>query len=389
MSKVKTHGQIYTPNKITEQMIELSEVDFSKIESILEPSAGVGNMLDVLFSKLGADDFYSKVTAVELDASNVAILRDKYPRLKILEGSLFDQTLGKFDYILGNPPYVRIHNIDKATKKKILDYELCNGMFDLYQAFYEFGINHLTDSGTLAYIAPNSWLTNAGDRTMREYFSSNRIIKHIADFRSELVFNNAQTYVAIVIIKKDYIAEESSYPWESNHKYRGTFAEVQNGVATNKDSVFIREDLDINEPVVRRIYKASTAKFGLCIYPYTKEGVMTIESIREHSPKAYKILVDNKSLLATRNMSPKLNWWEYARTQGIKNMLNPKTAISSMFKDSLKIKHLDEDVVVYSGLFIPNKKVNQSDELMDYLRGSSGHKSGGWRTFNSSVLKKY
>lgn len=42
-------------------------------------------------------------------------------------------------------------------------------MYDLYYAFYEYGIKMLKPNGILLYISPNSFTKNASGIKMREY----------------------------------------------------------------------------------------------------------------------------------------------------------------------------------------------------------------------------
>ncbi|MBR6026485.1 MAG: N-6 DNA methylase, partial [Neisseriaceae bacterium] len=53
---------------------------------------------------------------------------------------------GKMDFVVGNPPYVRVHNLlDYSSVKQF--YLTQQGMTDLYIVFYEIGINMLNKTG--------------------------------------------------------------------------------------------------------------------------------------------------------------------------------------------------------------------------------------------------
>ena len=55
------------------------------------------------------------------------------------------------DYVLGNPPYVRVHNLGDSFDliKNFLFAQ--NGMTDLYIVFYEIGLRMLNKDGILGY----------------------------------------------------------------------------------------------------------------------------------------------------------------------------------------------------------------------------------------------
>lgn len=56
---------------------------------------------------------------------------------------IFDDLQNQFDLVVGNPPYVRIHNIEVNLQ----GFTFCQqGMSDLYIAFYEIGLKLLMPS---------------------------------------------------------------------------------------------------------------------------------------------------------------------------------------------------------------------------------------------------
>lgn len=51
----------------------------------------------------------------------------------------------KMDFVVGNPPYVRVHNLNEDFNA-VKEYKFSNsGMTDLFIVFYEIGINMLND----------------------------------------------------------------------------------------------------------------------------------------------------------------------------------------------------------------------------------------------------
>ncbi|MGI0060736.1 MAG: Eco57I restriction-modification methylase domain-containing protein, partial [Nitrosotalea sp.] len=65
----------------------------------------------------------------------------------------------KYNFVVGNPPYVRVQKINEIDKKKIKkNYTSVQGKFDLYIPFLELGIKLLQDDGKLGYINPNLFI---------------------------------------------------------------------------------------------------------------------------------------------------------------------------------------------------------------------------------------
>ncbi|HSC18492.1 MAG TPA: DNA methyltransferase, partial [Rhizomicrobium sp.] len=81
----------------------------------------------------------------------------------------FPETGGKFDVVVGNPPYVKLQNFHRVhgdmeefirhgrPELNIAAYASATGNFDLYLPFIEKGLQLLKDKGRLGYIAPSLW----------------------------------------------------------------------------------------------------------------------------------------------------------------------------------------------------------------------------------------
>lgn len=108
----------------------------------------------------------------------------------------------KFDFVVGNPPYVRVQNLDEETRDFLRKtYKTVSGKFDIYIPFVERGLEWLKDGGKLGYIVPNTFMTRRYGEKLREYLLNFKII-HILDFGDSKVFDDATNYPAIVIVEK-------------------------------------------------------------------------------------------------------------------------------------------------------------------------------------------
>lgn len=118
----------------------------------------------------------------------------------------FDKYDRKMDYVIGNPPYVRVHNLGDNFEK-IRHYKLCKkGMTDLYILFYEIGFNMLNDSGVLCYITPNSFYTSNAGCEFRRCIFDNKNLALIADLGHYQPFK-VSTYTTICKFEKNNIVE--------------------------------------------------------------------------------------------------------------------------------------------------------------------------------------
>ncbi|GHT20670.1 DNA methyltransferase [Planctomycetales bacterium] len=110
----------------------------------------------------------------------------------------------KFDYIVGNPPYIRIQHLDIEQRQYIQQhYDFCKiGSTDIYIAFYELCLNLLTDNGVCGLITPNTFLCTETARIMRQYFAMNKNLLQITNYGDIQIFDDATTYSAITIFNK-------------------------------------------------------------------------------------------------------------------------------------------------------------------------------------------
>jgi len=118
---------------------------------------------------------------------------------------LFNQTeTAKFDFIVGNPPYIRIQHLDETQRKYIQqNYIFCNnGSTDIYIAFFELCYNLLNNNGICGLITPNTYFYTETAKKMRDNFAKHKCIKQITNFAEIQLFDNATIYSAITIFDK-------------------------------------------------------------------------------------------------------------------------------------------------------------------------------------------
>jgi adenine-specific DNA-methyltransferase len=463
MSKKKTNGEVFTPNNIITFMLD-STYNVESMEYILEPGCGDGRFIieiikriidkfDIDFEKI--NDRISKIYGIELDNINFGKLEINvesflcnYPgiteRPNLFHGdALINKIINeiKFDYIVGNPPYVRIHNLMEDYKellKKEFEF-LTFGMVDLYYGFFELYRKCLKDDGTLCFITPNSFLYNNSADKLLQTFYSEKMVESIFDFKSEKMFENASTYTCITTLKKgsenmkyykidknfksrDEIIIEYGKPSlnflnEIQTNQNGTkFSElfkIKTGIATLADKVFIIDDFEINdelivftkknveyvveESITKKCVKASkySDEYYRIIFPYKKvEGkniAITEEELFENFPNAYSYLNNNKEKLLSRDKGKieESKWFLWGRSQGINNSDGKKIIISPLYLNNPFI-YVDENVVVYSGYYILSDdypKLFESEVFLNSLKKISKSVGNGWFSLQKKILE--
>jgi type I restriction-modification system DNA methylase subunit len=109
---------------------------------------------------------------------------------------------GKYDFVVGNPPYVRTHEQYLLKKRIIKDFgEVVDGQFDLFIPFVKFGYDILTTEGKLSYIISNKLLSNDYAVKLRKFLIENCTIQEIID-SSEIEWFAASVYPVIFVVRK-------------------------------------------------------------------------------------------------------------------------------------------------------------------------------------------
>jgi type I restriction-modification system DNA methylase subunit len=109
-----------------------------------------------------------------------------------------------FDCIVGNPPYVRIQNLDDTLVEYLKSsFGTATGKFDLYVPFLERGMDLLGKDGHLGMIVPNKLLTANYGMAFRDYAARHRLVRQIVDFECEQVFPGASTYCCLLFLSRE------------------------------------------------------------------------------------------------------------------------------------------------------------------------------------------
>jgi type I restriction-modification system DNA methylase subunit len=157
----------------------------------------------------GIEEFFAPYVDDILDTVRYLRMEHGDGRLfKIFEDtvlSLVVKNYMDYDYVVGNPPYVRIQHLPEQQKTMMEQlYESTTGNYDLYCPFYERGLDFLKEgSGKLGYITPNQFMvTDYGEGIRRVLLRETRL-DEVYDFRDSGVFEDATNYPAIVIVENE------------------------------------------------------------------------------------------------------------------------------------------------------------------------------------------
>ncbi len=458
--KSKILGQVYTPKWIVDEILDNVQYFGDTIleKYLIEPSCGDGAFLcevvrryifEAKQQNFSNDEISQQLSTyiygVEIDKIEYEkciyhlndIVRKGLGENITIQWQIFNENtlywyqnhLDKFDFVVGNPPYIRIHNLEEETRVFLKQkFQFSTGVLDIYISFFEMGMKMMNATGKLGYITPNSFLHNTSYKPFREYLKQQKHIHSITDFKSNKVFNGFSTYTAITVLDKaqnqDFFfykelneskiekvnqisfSELKTDKWtfsssdntdfmvslfKGKNAQLNEFFDIQYGFATLRDKIFIGQREDINENLCRfnnfeieknilqkivkgSRYKGKKENIEWVLFPYEKVGKRFVaieeEKLKTNFPKAYTYLLHHKEELEKRDMDKGALWYEFGRSQGVQSSHKEKIVVSPLVNGSVNYHKLSEDVFVYSGIFI-TKKNNLSDwEMIENVLAS-------------------
>lgn len=134
---------------------------------------------------------------------------------------------GGFDLVIGNPPYIKEYT-NKEAFANVISSPYYQGKMDIWYLFACRGMDWLKpESGLLAYIATNNWVTNAGAKRLREKITSDSQIEQLIDFGSYKVFRDASIQTMILIAKRSNLEKKYTFDYRRLEAKKPTLADAQ------------------------------------------------------------------------------------------------------------------------------------------------------------------
>ena len=451
--------QIFTPSEIVVNMLDYINYSADSTtelfgKKIMENSCGDGQFLLEIVSRYienclnnnYSNDVIIKgiendIYAVEIDnkhylkcLENLEKIRVKY-NLNPIKWNLFNEdslrmeTNDKFDFIVGNPPYITYSDLNLSNRNYIKDkFEGCkSGKPDYYYAFVEWSLNNLNEDGKMSYLIPNNIFKNRFGLKIRELILPYLI--EIYDYDSLKIFDELTTSAIIILSRKDIqnyilynnIETEDSYEvlktslsnkWVFQRKYNnndrnrnrfGDYFKVSVSIATQLNDAFILKNYEMSEngniivnnhiledEVLRpcaspRSLSRNKEEYIIFPYYYDSQGIFRRigQNFEELYPNVTDYLRGYYDRLLDRQADDTALWFEYGRSQALMHLNQRKIWLSTLISNNVKAYLLDELTIPYSGIFItPINDLNlenaiqilESEDFLDYAK-SIGIKS--------------
>ena len=144
---------------------------------------------------------------------------------------------GKFDIIVGNPPYVKEYTNREIFEPVKLSYlsKYYQGKMDFWYLFTCHATDLLKEGGLHSYIAPNNWITNAGASILRNKIISETKILSFFDFSDYKVFKDASIQTMVFVLEKSKPPKTYSMNYTKILDGKISKDELRSYLATGKD----------------------------------------------------------------------------------------------------------------------------------------------------------
>lgn len=202
-NKNKENGVVYTPTRMADYVAtEMLKYSFGnkneKLISILDPAVGKGELLVSMIKAILPKGKHIIAVGYETDEavakSTQENLQKQFPDVEIdirhadFLSAVEADKVGKYDYVIANPPYIRTQIMGSEKAQKIAEKLELTGRVDIYYAFLVYTKNVLKDTGISGYITSNKFLTIKAGNMVRNYMLQNYQIHQVTDLGDTKLF---------------------------------------------------------------------------------------------------------------------------------------------------------------------------------------------------------
>jgi len=230
---IEPKGVVYTKRWVVELLLDLSGYysDKNLVDALaVEPAAGDGAFLGPMVERLvescrilgrSLSECQSSLIAYELDEESTVRARAFAQNILMNRGVrrtlakrlaeawvlnrdyLFDAESRQADFIIGNPPYVRLEDIPEETASVYRNaYPTMRGRADLYVAFFEAALRQLKTGGVCAFICADRWMRNQYGAGLRQLITSAYSVEVLLSMHNANAFDDeVDAYPAITVIR--------------------------------------------------------------------------------------------------------------------------------------------------------------------------------------------
>ena len=314
----KALGQYMTPASIGDVMADMLDLDPASSPDVLDPACGTGELLLAVQRACPNAHLFG----FDIDEGMVDAARENVPDSNIRLLSIFDEASvaehGKYDYVIGNPPYFEMKKDDPDLASSAIEGFAAlsdKGRLNIYSLFVEYAMRLVRVGGKVSFLVPPSMNNGAFFKELRRRVLELGVVRQIRLVRENDSFEDALTSVQILLL------ERTDDGYEKNLKASSAYVHDTGStiIFTDRKDViekFAKGRASIGSQgfsvktgtVVWNKYKGDFAKGNIC----SSGGVERTDGKQEKAPGsdmvpvlfAKDISVDNKLVLSDKVSAP-------------------------------------------------------------------------------------
>ena len=405
-------GYVPTPPDVVDLMVaKLFEARGpSEDARLLDPGCGDGAFIDgvVRWCQRRGHPL-PQIVGVELHPGRSEEARRRFAGVEpvcIFTRDFLRENLGPFDFVVGNPPYVAITELDEGEKARYRgEFETAVGRFDLYALFWERALRLLKPGGRLVFITPEKYATVESARPLRRLLS--RLSVSEVQMLPENTFSGLTTYPTVTTVDharpgsptrlrlRDGAERAVRFTSDGRSLAASMYAEgpladsdvrlsdvcvrVSCGVATGADRLFVRKTAGLDRDLRAHAYPTVSGRqlvpqneelepVDSILVPYNRRGqLLAFERLDGFG--AY--LEERKERLLARTCADRKPWYAFHETPPMEALLRPKILCKDVAEEPYFWVDREGAIVPrHSVYYIVPRNEDVVGDLADYLNGS-------------------
>jgi len=229
---------------------------------------------------------------------------------KLYFAEVFQGNNPGFDIVIANPPYIKEYT-QKSAFNGSRNSSYYQGKMDLWYLFACKSIDFLkNNSGIIAFIAQNNWVTSYGASILRNKIINETKIISLIDFGDYKIFESAGIQTMVMIFQKDSIEKEYYFDYRKlsgdNLKFENVISVLDRVDSSNVEYLspkinrinFIDKKLTFSNPQIGKILNKVLSKVNFKLDPM-EEVANGIHTHHGNINKKRAIILKNKFEIGT------------------------------------------------------------------------------------------
>lgn len=405
-------GFVPTPPSLVDRMIDklFAACPPTATSTLLDPGCGSGVFVEGVIrwcQRAGAP--IPQITAIDSDIARISeaeVALAGVTQVTLVHQDFLTPRHQQFDYIVGNPPYVSLADLDASERARYrAQYRSASGRFDLYLLFFEQALDLLSPNGRLVFVTPEKFLyVQAASALRRELAAAG--IEEI-ELIDEASFPGMVTYPAVTTIdvtarhattrfisrdgtSREVVLDGSGASWlpavngaarnTARYTLADAFVRISCGVATGADDVFVLADEDVPSDLREFAHPTISGREltpgepprvrRQMLVPYGIDGTLLTEW-QLGSLGAYLATPARRARLMKRTCVVRKPWYAFHETPPLEEMRRPKILCKDIGARPWFVVDQQGDIVPrHSVYYLVPKDPDRIDELCAYLNSA-------------------